>query len=360
MLDLFIVAGETSGDLLGSKLICELLNQNPSLQIGAVAGPQMRKYPIRSLFRMEKLQVMGFIDVFLSLPKIMIQFFQIRKAILTTNPQIVIFIDYPGLNLRLARSLRKKGFKGKIVHYICPTVWAWGKKRIPLMEENLDLLLTLFPFEKKCFSNKLRVEYVGHPLVSEIPSASYQRKNLLAIFPGSRTSEIKKNLPLQIEIAKELQKQDRSLEVAISLCCETKQTLIYNLAKNFCCTFVSPEERYTLMRQAKQSLATSGTVTLELALHGTPTIVNYAIARLDLFLAQKIFRINLPFYCIVNIIAGKEIFPELFGPYFTKENVLQAIKTKQINPEEIRTILGGSNASKDAATHILSLYTERT
>ena len=168
-MDLFIATGEMSGDLHGAKLIHELLALQPNLQIGAVAGPKMRELPITEFFPMESLRVMGFIDVFLALPKLARQFFAIRNQILKLNPKAVVFIDYPGLHLRLARSLRKKGFKGKLVHFICPTVWAWGKKRIPQMGKTLDLLLTLFPFEKKCFAHtKLPVQYVGHPLALSV------------------------------------------------------------------------------------------------------------------------------------------------------------------------------------------------
>ncbi len=254
--DLFILAAEQSADLQGSKLIEEILRIDPTLRIAAVAGPRMRKLPIETLFPMENLQVMGFIDVIFALPKIMRQFFAIRKTILEINPKAVICIDYPGFNLRLERSLRKKGFQGKLIHYICPTVWAWGKKRIPLMENHLDLLLTLFPFEKNCFSpEKLRVEHVGHPLISAIPPQTPKRENLLALFPGSRTSEIERNLPLQLAVAKKLQAEDPSMAIAISISHIEKETQIQRLAHNFPCRFAPPDKSYSLMQSAKLAIA---------------------------------------------------------------------------------------------------------
>ena len=133
MTDVLILAAEPSADLQGAKLIEELLQQRPGLNIAAMAGPRMRALPIEALFPMENLQVMGFLDVAARLPKIARQFFAVRSRILALQPKGVVCIDYPGFHLRLERSLRKKGYRGKLIHYICPTVWAWGKKRIPLM-----------------------------------------------------------------------------------------------------------------------------------------------------------------------------------------------------------------------------------
>ncbi len=357
-MDLIIIAAEPSADLLGDGLIRDLLRLNPDLKIGAVAGPLMRKLPIEVISSMEKLCSMGFIGILSSLPRLFVQFFKIRKAILKRNPKAAVFIDYPGFNLRLERSLRKKGFQGKIIHYVCPTVWAWGKKRIPLLEKNVDLLLCLFPFEKSCFSGKkLQVEYVGHPLKRIIKPSLKKRTHTLALFPGSRFSEIEKNLPKQIAAAKKLQKEDPSIEVAVSISQPNKEELIKNLTKDFPCKLVLPSEAYSLMRSARLALATSGTVTLELALHGTPTVVNYAIRKLDLFLAQKIFRINLPFYCIVNIIANKEIFPEFFGPNLTVDNLTKAAKALWNTPQEVPTILDKKDASVGAALLIQKFFT---
>jgi len=189
------------------------------------------------------------------------------------------------------------------------------------MAQNLDLLLTIFPFEAACFANtKLPVAYVGHPLVTAIPKQQKSPSKTLALFPGSRTTEVQRNLPIQMRVAKKLKQQNPDLDIAIS----SAHPQVQALAKGFPCRFVPPESTYALMREAHLALATSGTVTLELALHETPTLVNFAIRPCDLFLAQKIFRIHLPFYCIVNIIASKEIFPEFFGPNLTEDALYSA------------------------------------
>ncbi len=350
-MDLFVSSGEMSGDLHGASLIEELLKQRPCLKIGAVCGPKMRRLPIQSFFKMEDLAVMGFLDVLFALPKIIRQFFAIRNQILALNPKVVLFIDYPGFHLRLAKSLKKKGFKGKLIHFICPSVWAWGKKRIPLMAKTLDLLLVLFPFEVESFSStSLPTLFVGHPLtwaVSQFRTSRLTKRKILGVFPGSRKTEIARNLPLQLRVANRLKQLESSLEIIVS-----DHTH-------------SVDENYELMRSSHMAIATSGTVTLELALHGTPTVVNFAIKPLDRFIAQKIFLINLPFYCIVNIIQNKSIFPELFGPNLTEENLFfwaqklwfdeEARQACQKELENLRKSLGVNKASETAAAAILEI-----
>lgn len=362
MIDLFIAAGEMSGDLHGARLIEELLSLKPDLKIGAVAGPKMRKLPIQEFFPMENLTVMGFIDVLWALPKIIRHFFTIRNKIIELSPTAVVFIDYPGFHLRMERSLKRKGFPGKLIHFICPTVWAWGKKRIPLMAQNLDLLLTLFPFEKSCFAHtNLLVQYVGHPLSLPVadfnPSGKFKGK-ILGLFPGSRKTEIDRNLPLQLKVARRLQKIDPSLQIAISM---TQFEIDAPDA-----ILVKPEDNYELMRASHMAIATSGTVTLELALHGTPTVVNFAIKPFDCFLARKIFQIDLPFYCIANIVVNKRVFPELFGPNLTEEQLFFNAQKLWFETEprkecverckEVRHSLGRKKAAKEAAQAILNLF----
>jgi len=372
-MDLFIIAGEPSGDAQGAKLIEALLQKKPALKIGAVAGPRMRSLKIESLFPMENLQVMGFVDVLFALPKIVRQFKAIRRKIIELNPKAVLFIDYPGFNLRLQRSLRKKGYEGKLIHFVCPSVWAWGKKRIPMMEQNLDLLLALFPFEEAIFARaRLPVHFVGHPLAapiaSFIPSKTFREiqriaegQKILSIFPGSRKKEIGRNLPLQMEAARKLAALDPSLQIAVSIAHIEFEEEIRHFAKD--ALLIPPQDNYELMSASHLAMATSGTVTLELALHGIPTIVNYAIKPLDCFIAQKILRINLPFYCIVNIILSKSIFPELFGPNLTEDKLFFWIQKFWFDSDsretclkgcsEVRKSLGVRNAALEAAGHIL-------
>ena len=370
--DLFIFVGESSADLHGEALLKALFLQNPHLQIWGVCGPKMRTQGLRCIMPMEKFQVMGFVDVFLALPRLIRQFYAVVDAILKANPKGVVFIDYPGFNLRLAKTLRKKGYTGKLCHYICPSVWAHGKKRISLMAKNLDLLLTILPFEKQYFAGTpLAVHFVGHPLVERLSSHHYQEialpqnKKIVGLFPGSRKKEIERNFQLQLKVAKRLLQDDPDLFFAVSLAHSRFQKLLEKIIAEAKLTLgaeialISPDKNYDMMKHCYLALAKSGTVNLELALHNVPTVVHYAVSRLDLFIVKHLIKLNLPYYCLVNIIANQEIFPELYGPLFTEENLYSAALRFLKDPKarkacqdqclQLKKSLGEKQASQEAA-----------
>jgi lipid-A-disaccharide synthase len=365
--DLFLFAGEPSADLHGEKLLKALYAQKKDLKVIGVGGPKMRAVGMDILLPMEEFQVMGFIDVLLCFPSLLKKFFFVKRSILSLNPKAVVTIDYPGFNLRMAKALRKSRFPGKLIHYICPSVWAWGKGRIDLMAKYLDLLLTIFPFEKQYFSHtRLNVEYVGNPLIKTIEEYPYkndlrtkfnipQDKPLIALFPGSRDKVIARNLPLQLQTARSLLKTHPDHLIAIS----GTPSLLPNEPDLF---FIPREYTYELMREASFSLATSGTVTLELALHRTPTVVTYSLTPTDYFLAKHLFRINLPYYCIVNIILQRQLFPECIGPHLTCDQLVKASEKLMSEREaclagceEVRAVLGKEDASRRAAHLICGL-----
>jgi lipid-A-disaccharide synthase len=207
---LFLFAGEQSGDILGGNLVKALKQVSPDLAVYGVGGPEMHKAGLSIVHPMERFQVMGFSDVLKSLPRLYADFRKIQKEILQKCPAGVVLIDYPDFNMLLAKSLRKKGYRGKMIHYVCPSIWAWRRKRIYSLAKTLDRLLAILPFEANCFvTTKLPVTYVGHPLVSVVDRYEYASgcnfpKPLVAIFPGSRRHEIALNLPLQLAAAKQL------------------------------------------------------------------------------------------------------------------------------------------------------------
>lgn len=360
---MFIFSGESSGDLHGEKLLRHLQEKLPQMRVFGVGGPKMRAAGIECILPMEHFQVMGFIDVFFSLPKLLKRFFFLRKYILRENPNIVFFIDYPGFSLALAKSLRKGGYKGKICQYICPSVWAWGKKRIPKIEQTFDHLFVIFPFEKNLFNPKnLQVNYVGHPLVQELssqpisPIDTPENRRILALFPGSRRKELIGNFPKQIRVAKQLLQEHPDLHLIISIAQPSFFPLLKQLLQSENISFETDQMQFVeasrnkaLLQQASLAIAKSGTINLELALQCVPTIVTYAIKTIDLFIAKVLMRIHLPYYCIVNILAEKEIYPELYGPNFTEKSLYIHAKKWLLDEKllqqsgekcrEIRTIL---------------------
>lgn len=378
--DIFIFAGEQSGDLHGEDLIRSLLEKAPHLKICGVGGPKMRSVAgFHSIFPMEKFHVMGFIDVLLSLPKLISHFYFIKRAILKASPKMVVLIDYPDFNLRMAKQLSKSGFKGKICHYICPSIWAWRKNRIHLMEKVLDTLFCILPFEKKYFKNSpLPVKYVGHPLTKRIeervdsPLSLPVDKKIIALFPGSRKKEILLNFPFQLQLIHDLAALFPDLHFALSISHPKFMPLIKTLMDKVAfsfeerLTFIPQEDNYSLMRRSYMAIAKSGTVTLELALHKVPTVVIYGIAPLDLFIARNLLKIRLPFYSLPNIIFEDELFPELFGPNLTRERLLEKVKdflldeTLRIECQEkcgqLYTLLDKGDSDGDIAQELLLLY----
>lgn len=336
-MNFFIYAGEASADLHGAQLACAIRQIVPDTQLEGVAGPAMRNQNIASFMPMEKFQVMGFSDVLKVLPRLCQQFYQIRNHILKKKPHAVILIDSPDFNLRMAHALRKKNYTGKLIQYVSPSVWAWKKNRITSMARNLDLLLTIYPFEPSYFAKSgLPTYFIGNPVVEYVGSYIYQNdwkkqlnipdKPYIALFPGSRPSEVKRNLPILLKSATLVQNRFPETAFVISCAHPNLKPIIASLSHTLShpIYLVPKQFSYELMRDARIALAKSGTVTLELACHHCPTVVNYELSFLNKFLAKYIFRLNLPYYCIVNILGEKMIFPELIHEQNNPEAIARA------------------------------------
>ena len=317
MSDYFLFAGEKSGDLHGAKLIDQLREKEPDSRIACVAGQNMREKNIECVLKTENFEVMGFLDIIPALPRLFFLFHKVKKLILKHNPKTVILIDYAEFNMLMAKALRKNGFKGRIIQYICPTVWAWRKGRIKTMAKYLDEVQCILPFEPNCFKDTpLKATFIGHPLASEKPSYDPTwrkkfQKPILAIFPGSRAKEIKRNLPIQLRIAKKLAEK-HNLQPIIS-CAHAKHLRLILKANKYDFPMVDVRHTHNLMHDAHLAIATSGTINLQLALYGVPTAVTFKIRRLDQFIAQKLLRIDLPYYSLPNIILKKPLYPEFYG-----------------------------------------------
>lgn len=374
---LFIFAGEHSGDMHGGHLLHKLRDVLPDLLVEGVGGPAMRNEGLDCVLRMEDFEVMGFTDVLKNFPKLWRQFYKIRDHLLISKPDAILLIDYPGFNLRLARALRKKGYKGRMIHYIAPTVWAHGKERIQWMADNFDSLLTIFPFEAKYFAHtNLKVDYVGNPLQEYKKNYRYEERwtkevgigtteHLISLFPGSRKGEILRNLPAMLQAAESLQGDHPEITFAISCTNAEIKTIIQ--AQVLLCSLknvhlVPKAYAYEMMRDSRLAIAKSGTITLELALHECPTVVVYKVTPLNWFFAKVCLRLKLPFYCIVNILKGECIFPELIEKGFSKENIYQQAKLLHTSEQhrqacimgcrEINNLLKEDNASALVAQKI--------
>ncbi|MBT3394790.1 MAG: lipid-A-disaccharide synthase [Waddliaceae bacterium] len=362
---IFLFAGEPSGDILGSELLKKLLKDNEHLIIEGVGGPKMRTNGMESIVPMEKFLVMGFSAIIKAFPRLRKLFYYLVDTIIAKHYDAVVLIDYPGFNLRLAKALKKKGYEGKIVHYVAPSVWAWKKGRIQHMEKTLDLLITTFPFEAKHFADtSLTVRYAGHPLLEKIAKHRYYENwkdhcsipdgdDIVAIFPGSRNSEITNNLDIILGAAEIFHKKHPSAVFAVSAANDAIATRIkehisrYSLFSGRKLFIVPHTYTYELMKESRYAMATSGTVTLELAAHETPTVVIYNVTFFNWFLAKHIFKIKLPHYCIVNIICDKEVFPEVIGKDLSATDIAEKLLVFADDEGHKKRCIKGCNDMKD-------------
>lgn len=342
-LDLFVFAGETSGDVHGAALLKRLREKHPYLKIAGVAGPKMREHGVDLFMPMENFQVMGYSAVFKSILRLIYLFKKTERYILRENPKAVLFIDFPGFNLRMAKALRKKNFKNKLIHYICPTVWAHGKKRIYTLSDTLDTLLSIFPFEHKYFeATPLKPTYIGHPLIEQASDEEYDAnwkakskipcdKPLIGLFPGSRSHEIKQNLPKILKSCEIFEKKhpgyvyvlsvaEPKLESKIKKCIQKSK---FTIGKDL--FLISSDLNFQMMKDIEASIATSGTINFELGVMKVPTVVVYHLSKINAFIARHLIKLNMPYYCIVNIICKKHIFPELYYLDFIPQKVADSL-----------------------------------
>ncbi len=371
MAEVFVVAGEQSGDAHAAALLSALSKTLPGLSYSGVVGAQLRAMGVREIAAAEDLAVMGFSDVIKALPRILRLFYHVRDTILKNNPHTVLLVDAATFNLRMAKALRKKGYQGRIVQYISPTVWAWGAERKKTMSDALDLLLSIYPFEKDHFADTpLRVEYVGNPLIEKLrswtPSPLWRQQHgipvdmpLISLFPGSRSGEILRNLPMMLEAAKEFRNEHA---IAISLANPSVAPLIHRLAAEArvnVAAIPSQAGHYDLIHSSKAALAKSGTVTLELALLSCPSVVAYKLSLLNKWMAKYILKLSLPHYCIVNILAKETVFPELIARQPTSIELAEGLDCLLNNKlrrdavlqgcEKVKNLLSNVSASENAA-----------
>ncbi len=374
MSSLFLLAGEASGDLLGAQLIRSFKQLAPKSDLFGVGGPKMRSQDFHCMGRMEDYQLMGLKEIVLQFPRVAKQFFDVRNAILSKRPDGVVLIDYPGFNLRLAKSLRKKGYKGPIIQYVSPTVWVWGKGRIHTLAKHYDLLLTILPFENVCYQETtLAAQYVGSPVLESVkkyqcapqPLVRREKTKLLAVFPGSRKTEIINNCSLQLRVAQKIAEKT-PLTVAVSCAQELYRPLIEHMIgksglKNV--RIIEEDKTYALMEACDAALAKSGTVTLELALFQKPTAVVYQVDAFNRFCAKHILRIKTPHVALANIIAGKRVQPEFVIEPFTEDELVKTVTELLFDPEirrkcqdeykALEDMIGNKAASQEAARAIL-------
>ena len=367
--EIFICAGEASGDQHASALIRAIRAQHSDVTFHGVAGPQMVKEGGHALHRMEELNVMGIGDVIRALPRIS----RIEKSLLafleSNRPDIAILVDFPGFNMRLGKKLRAMGIP--VVHYIAPKLWAWGSWRVSKLKESQDRLASILPFEEKWFGERgIDVTYVGNPSAIECRSGwsrdEFRQRlgvdhgaRLIALLPGSRPGELARHVPLMAELNREIKKRYPDVITVTTRAPGVTDEQLRPLLDSGVILIDRQQQGYAL--RADTAIAASGTATLELALWDVPTVLFYRASGFAMWLGKKLLRTR----CVglANIILGdKPVMPELLQEEANVENVLSELapllegeaSAKQRHKfTELKEILTDKNPSEELAKIIL-------
>ena len=368
----YIIAGEASGDLHGSNLVKELRKLDTASDIRCWGGDKMQAAGATLVKHYRDLAFMGFVEVIKNLRTIFRNLAFCKEDITTYKPDVLILVDYPGFNLRIAKWAKQQGLK--IVYYISPQVWAWKESRVKSIKVNVDKMLVILPFEKDFYKKwQYEVEYVGHPLVEVIDDFQQQppagnpavnQQNIIALLPGSRKQEILKKLPVMLETTRHFPGYHFVVAKAPGL------------DENFYNELLAPYKNvswvvnrtYELLSRSKAALVTSGTATLETALFGVPEVVCYKGNNLSYQIAKRL--VNIKYICLVNLIMDKEVVKELIQNDLTVANLQRELKllledeTKkqqlQKDYASLKKMLGeGGHASSNAAKSIVDFLAQQ-
>ncbi|MFH6767922.1 lipid-A-disaccharide synthase [Gaetbulibacter aquiaggeris] len=362
----YIIAGEASGDLHGSNLMKALLNKDVNANFRFWGGDLMQQVSDGLVKHYKDLAFMGFLEVVMNLKTISKNLSFCKEDILNYNPDVIVFIDYPGFNLRIAKWAKIKGFKTH--YYISPQIWAWKENRIKDIKRDIDKMYVILPFEKTFYENKHHypVEFVGHPLLDAIADRTQvdeyefrkqyalSEKPIIALLPGSRKQEISKMLSVMLSVVDKFPEHQFVIAGAPSQDFNFYESFIKN--KNI--SFVS-NKTYDLLSISIAALVTSGTATLETAIFKIPQVVCYKGSWLSYQIGKRL--VNLKYISLVNLIMDKEVVKELIQDEFNTKNLSNELKiildTKKrsdifINYYDLEKRLGGKGASEKTAKFI--------
>jgi lipid-A-disaccharide synthase len=365
-----VSAGEASGDLYASLVVEELRRLWPETSFFGCTGPRLREAGVHTVVDARNLAVVGLLEVVSHIPRIYGEFRKMAEAARRRRPDVAILTDSPDFHLRLARKLRRQGVP--VIYLVAPQVWAWRKGRLSRMRRDLKHLLCIFPFEEGFFRREgLAATYIGHPLAWRVrPSTTrdeffqkhhlHQGRPLIAVLPGSRQGEAARHLPALLDAARRLDGEE-----ALNFVLPASPTIGARFFEGRAGGFrVIEGESWDAMAHADLVLAASGTVTVEAALLGTPMVTFYKVTWPSWVMGKLLVRV--PFYCMVNLIAGRAVVPELMQGQMTGENLAAAARCL-LSDEAARTrmreglaevrrrLSGESNAPRAAAAVIQEL-----
>ncbi|MFP5226803.1 MAG: lipid-A-disaccharide synthase [Acidobacteriota bacterium] len=373
---IFLSAGEASGEYYGTLLIGAIRALQPRADFFGLGGRRMEALGFRPVVRSEDVAVMGITEVIRHMPRIYREYRRLRASIATEKPDAAILIDFPDVNLSLARHLKRQGVP--VIYFVSPQLWAWKKYRIRHVQRYVDRMLTIFPFEERFYHDHgVDAEFVGHPLAErELPTVTREEfagrtgadpsRTWIGLLPGSRGKEIRLNLPEMVEAAALLAGEaDFLLPLAPTLTGPQRDHIRAVLAGLLAAVPRPPkitvvEDARAVLHLVRASIVASGTATVEAALIGNPFVVVYRISPLSYAVAQRV--VDVPHVAMVNLIAGKRIVPELIQGDFRAADVVSQLRLlltdgeprarMQANLRRVGEMLRGERSAVDRVAQI--------
>jgi lipid-A-disaccharide synthase len=368
----YFVAGEVSADNHGAALMRSLRDLDPSLHFVGRGGPQMQQIAGAEFTNwLGDAAVLGLWEVLRKYGYFRRQFRQTLNEIQQSKPDAVVLIDYPGFNLRLARALRRQSQTRKIIYYISPQVWAWNRGRIKKMARYIDFVLCIFPFETDLYTTSgLRAVFVGHPMIEKLEIQKMQAKrdrNLVGLFPGSRSREVRKIFPVMLETARLLLQIEPDLRFQVAAASEAlAREMRGNPAHDPQIFEMTVGGTAEIMQRAWAGIVASGSATLEAAYFGMPFVLIYKVSWPTYVAARLV--VNVDYLGMPNLLAGKAVVPEFIQHDAKPGELARAVRLLMEDAharnrissdfDAIISKLGGTGASGRAARAILAELTE--
>jgi len=366
---IFILAGEPSGDNIGTDLI-RSLQRLSKFKIYGVGGSNMRQVGLNSIFPMSDISVMGFADVIKRLPKLLWRIRQVVNFIIKSSPDVVVLIDSQEFSYLVAKQLRKRNYSKPILLYVAPAVWAWKPERAIKLEKVFDEILAIFPFEVEVMKNLRgpKTSYVGHPLLQKLKqdnAKETKEKSIIAIYPGSRKGEIRRHLPVFLQILQRLKNETSIEEFVLPTLPHLEDEIKRQVSGlDISIKVISDStERQDALNKTKFAIVSSGTITLELALEGIAMVGTYIPDNMQM---RHFKKAGMPLVSLPNILLDKEVIPEVFPDNNLTDNLYKFAKELLVNDnardlqkqsfQKMTTILQTGQASKkqDPASRVIS------
>ncbi len=358
----YIIAGEASGDLHGSNLIKELKLQDSAADFRCWGGDLMEQQGAKIVKHYRDLAFMGFWEVLFNIFTILKNISFCKKDLLQYKPDVLILIDYPGFNIRIAKFAKKHDLR--VFYYISPQIWAWHQSRSEVLKKIVDKMFVILPFEKEFYKKfDFEVDFVGHPLLDAMEGieTTVEEREVIALLPGSRNQEIFRMLPVMVEVAKQF--PERKFVVAGT---SSADSSAYDSCAGVANIQLEYGKTYALLNRAKAALVTSGTATLEAALFNVPEVVCYKGGFISYMIAKWVIKTK--YISLVNLIMDKPVVAELIQSNFEPgqlkselEEILNEGKRRSdmLNDfSELRSKLGGAGASRNTAQLMIKYLSE--